>query len=129
MSGIEVAGIVLAALSTAAGIVKNYELVASSAEKAFHPERYVRRLKSLLLVEYEIFRNTCELLLAETTAEAGTRSLLAEPGSSKWKKPELEVALKSKCGSSYSAVCAVLEEMQKAISELQTYLDAWPTGV
>lgn len=129
MSGIEIAGIVLAALSAAAGVVKNYDAIAIAAHNTLRPRRRLRRLQSLLLVEREMFRNTCEILLAGIAGEAETFLLLSRPGGPDWKKPKLEVMLQQKCHTSYSAVCTVLEKMQKAISDLQGYIDASPTRV
>lgn len=129
MAGIEVAGLVLAALPFVADGIDKYVAAAHRTEKLFQPARELRKVRTLLTIESEIFRNTCELLLTNITNEIETEALLSGPGGKEWASPELEAKLRQVLETSYTAARSVLTEIHEAIVELRSHLHLDPNGV
>lgn len=122
MSGIEVVGVVLGVMPLIIEGLERYAEGISTAKRLFRPERELRRLRRRVNAELQIFRNTTRSLLVNITNDAHVTSLIDNPKSPLWQNAEFEEKLKRILGSSYRSWYDVMEDMNKAVTELTEVL-------
>ncbi|KAL3438884.1 hypothetical protein BDV09DRAFT_191590 [Aspergillus tetrazonus] len=119
ISGIEIAGLVLAVLPLIVNQLDNY---ARGIETVKGLRRYrweLENYSSNLSAQYAIFLNTLEIFLQDIVDDHGERSeRIKNPTGSGWKDPQLQAALTQKLGRDYNAfsgtvtgLCALLDEL------------------
>jgi hypothetical protein len=124
MSGIEVAGLVLALLPLVVNQLDNY---ARGIETLKGLRRYqwdLENYSSNLSAQYAIFLNTLEIFLQDVVDDHDERSeLIKYPMGSGWKDPHLQAALTQKLGRDYNAfsgtvagLCALLNELSDELN-------------
>jgi hypothetical protein len=124
MSGVEVAGFVLAAIPLVISFVEHY---ADGLRTVNRWRKYDRELKSVcrrLRSEEELFRNTCELLLHDiVSSEQEMECLISDPLGKEWANKDLEQNLRSKLSpGSYAVYMEVVEDMKDAMTAFKDRL-------
>ncbi|KLU86684.1 hypothetical protein MAPG_05696 [Magnaporthiopsis poae ATCC 64411] len=130
MSGFEIAGAVLASISTIISAVDTYK-------KADRRLKFWRRfwehhitLSRDLEHEKCVFElNIKTLLLPLQIDDARIQSLLDQPGGPEWRLPGVEESIKTRLGTSYDRYLGIMEEFQSAVGQLEQELKLKPPGV
>lgn len=130
MSGFEIAGVVLGAFPIAIIALEKYREVAKlwgfwweirseyqkcSSEVKFHRLGFTRNLK--------------QLLLPMVSDKAQILRLLAEPGGKEWKEQSIAQQLEDRLQDSYELYFEIIQQLQRAMEELQEVLAVDKTNV
>lgn len=123
MSGIEIAGFVLAALTAVIGSFEHSRDVAKGQSLLFAFEANMRKNFNDVKDEQVKFRLHMELLLrplidGDVLQEEDLERLLEDPGGSGWKDDDIESALKLRLGQSLERYLEIMQELQAAILRL-----------
>jgi hypothetical protein len=126
MSGVEVAGFVLASLPLVISALEHY---VDGVEAITRWWRYKAELSSLansLCAENTRFLLICERLFRDLVPEDVLRLLMAHPGGAPWKDQELDNKLHQRLDFSHNVFLKVVSDMDEALKELQTKLKLDP---
>src|ERR1700712_1712354 len=118
MSGVEVAGFVLAAIPLVISFLEHY---AEGLRAIDRWRKYDRELKSIcrrLRSEEELFRNTCELLLHDiVTSDQEMELLISDPYGKEWSNKDLDQSLRAKLSPrTYGVYMEGVEDMRDAMT-------------
>ena len=123
VTGVETAGLVLAAFPIIVSLIESYR-------KGLEPFRiwakYCRELKLLRKVidtESVKLLNTCEQLLEPLVPQKKLATMIMHPGSPSWKDPALHSRLESLLGVSYQSFVGALDDIKEVLDELNEKLD------
>jgi len=119
MSGVEVAGLVLACLPLVISALEHYARGARTVRAWGKYRLEVIGLRHILNTEFEIFRNTCEIMLARIASPKGISTLLDDPGGCAWKDPRLDIELRRILRRSYDGYIETMQNINSAVAEFQ----------
>jgi hypothetical protein len=129
MSGIEVAGIVLATFPLVISALEHY---ANGVIKISNFRQYERELRSLqrdLATEQQLLSDSIRLLLRTIVAsEHELESLINDPGGASWHEENFKEKLEGKLQKSYQVYMDKLEDMNEAMLDLTKRLGLKPGG-
>lgn len=128
LSGVEIAGLVLASLPLVIAALEHYSDGMGTLERWWRYKREVARLVRLLVAEQVLFLGTCEKLLYAVVTPAELELLIELPGGTQWKDPSLDESLRRHLGRAYGSYMACVEDMNAALNDLQAMLKLDPTG-
>lgn len=129
MSGVEVAGLVLAVLPVLVEAIKFYAEGVSTVERYFKYRVPLQSVLRALQNEKVIYLNTCETLLNGLVDNNEEReALLKDPGGPAWKNSELETRLKQRLSGGYGCYLDTMGDMQKAIENIKDLVKLDPDG-
>ncbi|THY25928.1 hypothetical protein D6D01_04737 [Aureobasidium pullulans] len=123
MSGLEVAGLVLAVMPLFISAFEHYETALYRTHRFFGYKEEVCRYRIRLLTQYAAFSQTLEYLLADFIDEAELDDMIVHGYSELWKNPDLTTKLKSRLGTVYEPFRQALTEMRHDMEQLATVLD------
>jgi len=128
MSGIEVAGLALAALPLIISALEHYADGASRVKTWWRYKSELEILRRVLDTEFEIYRNICELLLSNIAGPGKIEALLDDPGGPAWSDPDLEMEMKRLLQTSFPGYIQTINQMNAAIGEFKERLKLGPDG-
>ncbi|KAI0097000.1 hypothetical protein GGR51DRAFT_566791 [Nemania sp. FL0031] len=122
MSGVEIAGLVLATFSIVIEGLENYRNIARRME-SFHnaQSKYLSTIDSL---DYHrlVFKANLEQVLFSLVDESQLQDLIANPGGPGWNDPGIQQALERRLHKSYDLYLKTLSAMQQTMQELNKEL-------
>ncbi|EKG16004.1 hypothetical protein MPH_06826 [Macrophomina phaseolina MS6] len=123
MSGVELAGLVLAVLPLVISALEDYN-EGLDPVKAFvkwenYLPQYIRKLRN----QHVHYEQTLRLLLAPITTEYELAEMIAEPHGELWKDPEMARKLKLKLDESYDAYHQTIQDVEKIMRAIAEKLD------
>lgn len=122
-SGIDIAGIVLAAVPLLVAACERYAEGLETIKRWWRFEREISNVKRILIAEQVILQTTCERLLEGIVSPSRLDHLLENAGSPEWKDDDLERRLKRRLGKSYGSFISGLRDMETLVHELNKMLD------
>ncbi|PMD14530.1 hypothetical protein NA56DRAFT_693937 [Hyaloscypha hepaticicola] len=123
MSGVEIAGFVLAALPLMISGLEHYRESAEVLETWWKIKReYQKCMRNLKYHKVAFEENLEELLLPLIADEVKLHRLLNDPGGSEWKDPKLEALLQQRMPKTYSSYMDTMESMLETIKGLEESL-------
>jgi hypothetical protein len=128
MSGVEVAGLVLGAIPLLVSGLESYIKGVATIKRYFKYKNELKSLLRTLTTEYDIFRNSCEMLLEGLVHAHKMTLLLKDPGGNLWKDPFIERKLKNRLQSSYVGYLQTVDDMELAVEEFKARLKLGPDG-
>jgi len=128
MSGIEIAGLVLAVIPLFISAIEHYEdgLKPLRAFAYYREELAQYRMK--LTTEYGLYYNALEELLVDVVPEDQLHDMIAQGYGSHWKNAALEGKLKTRLGSVYNTYFLVMQQMQHVMARIASLLDIQRQG-
>jgi hypothetical protein len=130
MSGIEIAGLVLAVIPLFISAIEHYEDVLRPVRQlrlAVYREE-LARYRTKLTVEYGLYNSALEELLVDVVPEAELRDMIAQGYGSHWKNAALEDKLKKRLGTIYNTYFLVMKQMQDVMARIASVLDIQRQG-
>jgi hypothetical protein len=128
MSGIEVAGIVLAAMPLVISGLEHYGQGVCTMKRLWKFKRELQSLVRQLTTEQGIFMNTCEALLTGLVPLDSASQFLQSPGGQLWQDPEMEAKLVDRLRGSYAGYVETVSSMCEALEEFKRRLKLDKTG-
>ncbi|KAF4307809.1 hypothetical protein GTA08_BOTSDO03899 [Botryosphaeria dothidea] len=129
MSGVEVAGLVLAVLAVLVEAIKFYAEGVSTVERYLKYRVPLQSVLRALENKKVIYLNTCEILLNGLVDSNEEReALLKDPGGPAWKNSELETRLKRRLSGGYGCYLDTMGDMQKTIENIKEPVKLDPDG-
>ncbi|KAH8587077.1 hypothetical protein B0O99DRAFT_557149 [Bisporella sp. PMI_857] len=123
MSGVEIAGFVLAAIPLMISALEHYKESAEVLEGWWKVKSEWRKCKNNLNYHKVAFEeNLEELLLPLIADEEKLKHLLDCPGGPEWRDPTLEEMLRERMPKTYSAYLETIEEMKEVVEGLDNAL-------
>jgi hypothetical protein len=123
MSGIEVAGIVLAVMPLFITALENYNDGLDPVKAFLRWERelphFIRKLRN----QHVHFQQTLRLLLEPITTEFELAEMLAEPNGSHWKDAKMAERLKDKLQESFQAYQSTIADIERIMTKIASKLD------
>ncbi|KAI5844286.1 hypothetical protein BZA05DRAFT_173374 [Tricharina praecox] len=116
-TGIEIAGLVLAALPLAVETIKFYVKGAETMKEMRHHLPVLKEFERELDMEHAKFVDTCYHLLGNTVAPKDLSSLMGDPGGDLWEAESLQAKIRSRLPSHS------IEPFLKAIEAMKTVVD------
>lgn len=126
LTGVEVAGLVLAAVPILLTALEHYRQGFESVKIAKNYLQHLRLLRREVKIQLSIFRHTLEHLLGYTVSPRILRSLLREPDGQLWYEPDIQRQLKPFLGDSYEPFCETVIEFREIVVELLEKFGADP---
>lgn len=123
LTGVEVAGLVLAAVPIILTALEHYREGFESIKIAKNYLHHLRALQREVKIQLSIFRHTLEHLLENAVSTRQLRSLLREPDGQLWHEPDIQRRLASFLGVSYEPFCETTAELREIVVELQYNFD------
>ncbi|PPJ50449.1 hypothetical protein CBER1_05566 [Cercospora berteroae] len=123
MSGIEIAGLVLASIPLLVSALEHHSDGVQTIRKIRHSSKGFLRLKRILETENDIFLNSIELLLKDDVDDHVLATMLQYPGSKDvgWKDVKLDARLRERLGRSYSIY---FEAVDALANDIRSFADA-----
>ncbi|KAL1619921.1 hypothetical protein SLS56_009938 [Neofusicoccum ribis] len=123
MSGVELAGLVLAVLPLVISALEDYN-DSLDPVKAFvkwenYLPQYIRKLRN----QHVHYEQTLRLLLAPITTEYELADMIAEPHGELWKDPAMAQKLKHKLDESYDAYHQTIKDIERIMKTIAEKLD------
>lgn len=117
MSGIEIAGLVLAGIPLLISALEHYSEGVQTIRKIRHSSKGFLRLKRTLETENDIFLNSIELLLKDDVDDHVLATMLQYPGNQAvgWKDAKLDARLRARLGRSYSVYFEAIDALANDI--------------
>ena|SRR6266498_1131370 len=128
MSGIEIAGLVLAVFPLIISGVKCYHEGVSTFNVGTRFRHELSALETILATEEAKFLNTCKLLLDGLVSPRELAFLLKKPGGPAWKDPRLQAKLATVLYHAAPSFWKILEDMNDTLTHLKIRLDFDPDG-
>lgn len=130
MSGIEIAGLVLAIIPIFISAIEHYEdgLLPYKVWKLTVYRRELARYRTKLRLQYGLYNSALEELLVDVVPEQELRAMIAQGFGPTWKNPALEDKLKKRLGSVYGTYLDVMKEMQEVMARIASLLDLQNQG-
>lgn len=122
MSGIEVAGIVLGCIPLVISALEHYIEGVASIKRYVRYKEELESVRRRLLVEQDIYINTCDALLEGLVPVNELDQYLADPGGELWRAPLLEERLKERLKRSYGSYTLTIRDMNDTLHELKRKL-------
>jgi len=120
MSGVEVAGFVLAAFPLAISALEHYRQTAETLGVFWKIRReYKTWTHSLDICRLAFEQNLEEFLLPLITDEDELQRLIAEPDGVEWKNPELEKRLRQRLPRSYNLYLESIDRIKDVMNDLK----------
>ncbi|TAQ87577.1 hypothetical protein B7494_g4086 [Chlorociboria aeruginascens] len=126
MSGFEIVGVVLGTLPLVISALEHHTEGVDTIRRYVRYKDELASLRRRLVVEQDIFLNTCESLLSGLVPVNVVGIYLNEPGGQLWRNPEIEERLKGRLQRSYVNFIDTLEDFKEAISDLKVRLKLDP---
>ncbi|ERF69948.1 hypothetical protein EPUS_05492 [Endocarpon pusillum Z07020] len=123
MSGMEIAGLVLASIPLVVTALEHYSDGMSTFERWWRYKREVNRVVRLLVAEQALFQGTCEKLLNAVVTPTELERLIELPGGAQWKDSNLDESLRRHLGRSYDSYMSCVEDMDAALKDLEARLE------
>jgi hypothetical protein len=128
MSGVEIAGLVLASIPLVVSALEHYSDGMSTFERWWRYKREVNRVVRLLVAEQALFQGTCEKLLNAVVTPTELERLIELPGGAQWKDSTLDESLRRHLGRSYDSYMSCVEDMNAVLKDLEARLELDPNG-
>jgi hypothetical protein len=129
MSGVEAAGLVLAAFPLTISALEHYRDAADTLGVFWKIRReYKTWMHSLNICRLAFEQNLEEFLLPLIADEDELQRLLAEPDGPEWKNPELEKRLRQRLPKSYDLYLESIDRIQDVMNELEHELGIHKVG-
>lgn len=125
MSGLEVAGIVLAVIPLFILAIEHYE-DGLGPVKMLRLSVYRRQLahyRTKLVLEYGLYTNALEELLVDIVPRQDLRNMITQGSGPLWKDPMLDNRLKERLGMIYDTYLIVMRQMQEVMVKIACLLD------
>lgn len=125
MSGIEIAGLVLAVIPLFISAIKDYEDHIRPVRVLNYVvyRRELARHRVKLNIEYGLYNSALEELLVDVLPQDELRDMIAQGYGSHWKDAALEDRLKKRLGSVYDRYFFLMEQMQDVMARIASLLD------
>lgn len=130
MSGIELAGLVLAVIPLFISAIEHYEdgLRPVRVLKLVVYREELARNRTKLTVEYGLYNSALEELLVDVVPQDELRDMIAQGYGSRWKNRALEDKLRKRLGSVYNTYFLVMQQMQDVMARIASLLDIQRQG-
>lgn len=123
MSGVEAAGLVLAAFPLLISALEDYRQGFEVLEDWWQIQREYKKCKQNLKLQKLVFEENLEELLRPIVRDEDELSLLlADPGGGKWKDRGLEQDLKERLPKSYEIYLEIIDEVNRVMENLKDEL-------
>lgn len=122
MSGIEIAGLVLAAIPLAISGLEHYADGVGMIRKLSHIREHFDYLRTDLEVEQVIFMNTLEILLSDALGAQTCNHLLTQLGGSSWYDSDVDRRLREGLQRSYDVFFKSVQRIKEALRDLMEAL-------
>ncbi|PPJ54646.1 hypothetical protein CBER1_07654 [Cercospora berteroae] len=122
MSGIEIAGLVLATIPLAISGLEHYADGVGTIRKLGHIREHFHYLRTDLEVEQVIFMNTLETLLSDTLGPQICNHLLTQLGGSSWYDSDVDRRLREGLQRSYDVFFKSVQRIEEALRDLMEAL-------
>lgn len=125
MSGLEVAGIVLAVIPLFISAIEHYE-DGLGPVKMLRLSVYRRQLahyRTKLVLEYGLYTNALEELLVDIVPRQDLRNMITQGSGPLWRDPMLDNRLKERLGMIYDTYLLVMRQMQEVMVKIACLLD------
>lgn len=123
MSGVEAAGFVLAVFPLLISALEHYRESAEVLKSWWGFKKEYKKCKQNINIQRLIFEENLEELLAPVIKDDDQLNLLlAEPGGTRWKDPDLEMRLKERLPKSYELYLGIIREIKDVMEELKQEL-------
>ena len=122
MSGIEVAGIVLAVIPLIIAGFESYDDTRSKLRAIRRHQQELRSINRALRAEHQIFRNTVERLLRSCLDDQSVDSLMQSVGGPEWSDAGAEKVLKLRLGDSHRICVETIDDVRRNVELLRGYL-------
>ncbi|KAF2142808.1 uncharacterized protein K452DRAFT_307725 [Aplosporella prunicola CBS 121167] len=123
MSGVELAGLVLAVLPLVIQALEDYNEGLDPIKAFIRWERelpsFIRKLRNQH-VQYEL---TLRLLLTPITTEYELAEMITDPSGDLWKDPEMAIKLEEKLGEAYQAYQGTMTDIDAIMKKIASKLD------
>lgn len=120
MSGIEVAGLVLAAFPLAIAALEHYRTTAETLGFFWKIRReYKTWTHGLNICQLAFEQNLEQFLLPLIVDEDELQRLISKPGSPEWQNPDLEIRLRQRLPKSYDLYLESIEHIQDVMNDLK----------
>lgn len=123
MSGIEVVGLVLAAIPLIISGLEHYAEGVESIKVIRNATQEFRAVARKLDAENVVFRNTLEILLLECLDVRTQKALLHDVAGAAWTDPEVERALCHRLDSSYQSYIDHIKHVKKTLDQFTLRLE------
>jgi hypothetical protein len=130
MSGLEVAGIVLAVIPLFISAIEHYEdgLRPLRMMKVVVYRRELARYRTKLTLEYGLYTNALEELLVDVVPQQELRDMITQSQSPLWKDAALNDRLIKRLGIIYDTYFLVMKQMQEVMAKIASLLDIEKQG-
>lgn len=128
MSGIELAGLILAIFPVVVEGVELYVKGVNALERWWRFSRVLKRLLRRIRLERLKFQQNCEALLCGITEPGQLDRLLKDPGGPEWTLPDLQGRLEKQLGDSYHAYMEAAIEIKEMLERLRSKLELDQSG-
>lgn len=122
MSGLEVAGVVLAAFPLIISGLEHWRSAVKSIATFVHDREEITMCKQDLSYEHSMYKANLRLLLLPVTAEAKVEELIRDPGGTAWQDHDLQARLKLRLGDLYQpymdSVYVIHRTLESILKEL-----------
>ncbi|KAF2420296.1 hypothetical protein EJ08DRAFT_665654 [Tothia fuscella] len=123
MSGIEAAGVALAAIPLIVSVLEHYADGITTMRKWKRYPKELRSIISRLRTQEEILRNSCELLLQGVAISGQEMEMLvSDPLGAGWASEDLHASLREKLLDSYEVHMGIIAEIKNALLEFKRRL-------
>ncbi|OJD38858.1 uncharacterized protein BKCO1_300050 [Diplodia corticola] len=123
MSGVELAGLVLAVLPLVISALEDYndglDPVKAFVKWENYLPQYIRKLRN----QHVHYEQTLRLLLAPITTEYELAEMIADPQGDLWKDPAMAKRLKYKLDESYDAYHQTIKDIERIMTAIAEKLD------
>lgn len=126
MSGLEIAGVVLGSIPLLIVALEHYMEGADTVRRYVKYKHELASLHRRLVVEQNMFINTCDLLLSGLVPLNEVSVYLQKPGGAAWKKPEVDANLKKRLQRSYESYFDTIQDLNDAVEEFKKKLKLYP---
>ncbi|KAF2801194.1 hypothetical protein K505DRAFT_412465 [Melanomma pulvis-pyrius CBS 109.77] len=126
MSGLEIAGVILGSIPLLIVALEHYMEGVDTVRRYVKYKHELASLHRRLVVEQNMFINTCDLLLSGLVPLNEVSLYLQNPGGAAWKKPEVDASLKARLQRSYKSYFDTIQDLNDAVEEFKKRLKLDP---
>lgn len=123
MSGVEVAGLVLAVIPLVVAGIDSYSNGLRTIKKIRHCMDELEDMRDDLECEHEKFQHTVELLLSDSVDDRTLQRLFDDIGGEMWADEHVDKCLHGRLQRSYAIFWKSVKSMNKSLQELKRGLD------
>lgn len=130
MSGLEIAGVVLGVIPLFVSAIEHYEdgIRPFKTLKLAIYRQELSTYRTKLSLEYALYTNTLEELLANIVPENEASSMITQGYGAVWKQPGLDEKLKRRLGNAHTTYFLVIKQMQDVMAKIASLLDIEKQG-